>query len=91
MLYLLPILSASLNQPVEADYTVVSVERHEVFAGRLGRRVEQTIVAERDGKRYEIKLGRSHTAISHSTRTYSAGDTIKVGGFDWGTQVREAN
>jgi len=76
---------------MDADFTVVSVERHEAFAGRLGRRVEQTIMAERDGKRYEIKLGRTHTAIRGSTRTYSAGDVIKVGGFDWGTQVKEVN
>lgn len=85
MLSLLPILTANLIQPMAADFTVVSVERNEVFAGRLGRRVEQTIVAERDGKRYTIKLGRSHTAIRNSTRTFSAGDTFKP---EWGTIVK---
>lgn len=88
MLYLLPILTTSLSQPMDAGYTVVSVERNEVFAGRLGRRVEQTIVAERDGKRYQIKLGRSHTAINRSTRNFAAGDTMRP---DWGDIVREAN
>lgn len=88
MLSILPILTANLIQPMAADFTVVSVERNEVFAGRLGRRVEQTIMAERDGKRYQIKLGRSHTAIRNSVRTYSAGDTFSP---DWGAVVKEVN
>lgn len=90
MLYLLPILSANMSQPA-ADFRVVSVDRQETFAGKLGRRVTQTLVAEKDGKRYEIKVGRSHTAIRNSTKTYSAGDVISVGGFDWSTSVKEIN
>lgn len=86
MLVLIPILTATLIQPATADYKVVSVDRHEAYAGRLGQRVEQTVIAERDGKRYEIKLGRTHTAIRGSTKTYSAGDSLKV---DWGMVVRE--
>lgn len=86
MLVLIPILTATLSQPATADFKVVSVDRHEAYAGRLGHRVEQTIIAEKDGKRYEIKLGRTHTAIRGSTKTYSAGDSIKI---DWGMVVRE--
>ena len=85
MLYLLPILSANMNQPMANDYKVVSVERQEAYAGKLGRRVTQTIVAEKDGVRYEIKL-MSHTAIARSTRSYSAGDSIKP---DWGTPFKK--
>ncbi len=88
MISLLPLLTANLIQPVAADFTVVSVDRNEVFAGRLGRRVEQTIIAERDGKRYQIKIGRSHTAIKGSTRTFSAGDKVTP---DWGATVKEIN
>lgn len=72
------------------DYKVISAERSEAYAGKLGRRVQQTLIAEMDGKRYEIKLGRTHTAINRSTKTYAAGDTISVGDFDWGTQITEA-
>ena len=86
MLVLIPILTTALFQPVDSDYTVVSVDRHEAFAGRLGHRVEQIVIAERDGKRFEIKLGRTHTAIRGSTKTYAAGDSIKI---DWGMVVRE--
>lgn len=87
MIVLIPILSVALSQPAMADYKVVSVERQETYAGKLGHRINQTIVAERDGKRYEIKL-RNHTAIRGSVKNYSQGDSIKVDGF---TVVREAN
>jgi len=85
MLVLIPILTATLSQPALAEYKVVSVERQEAYAGKLGRRVSQTIVAEKDGHRYEIKL-RSHTAIRGSVKTYSAGDSFKA---DWGTVIKE--
>lgn len=85
MLVLIPILTATLSQPALAEYKVVNVERQEAYAGKLGRRVSQTIVAEKDGKRFEIKL-LSHTAIRGSVKTYSAGDSIKA---DWGTVIRE--
>ena len=70
---------------IDADYRVVDVDRRESFAGRLGRRVEQTLTVERDGKRYEIRMGRAHTGIRGSVRTYSAGDNVKP---DWGDRVR---
>ncbi len=88
MLSLIPILSATVMPISHHDFKVVSVERNEVFAGKLGRRVEQTIIAEHGGKRFEIKLGRSHTAIRGSTKSYSAGDTVRM---DWGTSAREVN
>ena len=78
-----------MNQPMAGDFTVVSVDRQEVFAGKLGRRVSETLVAEKDGVRYEIKLGRSHTAIHHYSKGYSAGDTVKVDGFAWGTVIKK--
>lgn len=87
MLVLIPILTATIAQPAMADYKVVSVERQEAYAGKLGRSVNQTIVAERDGKRYEIKL-LNHTAIRGSVKSYTSGDSIKIDGL---TRVREVN
>ena len=70
---------------IDADFRVVDVERNESYAGRLGRRVEQTLTVERDGKRYEIRMGRAHTGIHGSVRSYSTGDSVKP---DWGDRVR---
>jgi len=71
---------------IDADYRVVDVDRRESFAGRLGRRVEQTLTVERDGKRYEIRVGRAHTGIRGSVRSFSAGDTVRP---DWGYRVSQ--
>lgn len=90
MLYLAPLLTANMDSSV-AEYRIVSVERQESFAGRLGRRVQQTLIVEKDGKRYEIRFGRSHTAINRSIPSYSAGQTIELGRADWGTQIKEVN
>lgn len=73
---------------IGSEYRVVDVERHESFAGRLGRRVEQTLTVERDGKRYEIRMGRAHTGIRGSARSFSAGDTVKPDLGDWVKEVR---
>jgi hypothetical protein len=89
MLYLIPILSAHVSPIADAEYKVVSVDRHEAFAGKLGRRVEQTLTVERDGQRYEIRLSRSHTAIRGSVKNLAAGDMLKLGSLDWGTQVKK--
>lgn len=88
MLTLIPILATAITTANHHDYKVVSVERTEAYAGKLGRRVHQTLLVERDGKRYSITLGRSHTAIARSTKSYSAGDTVRP---DWGSIIREAN
>jgi hypothetical protein len=85
MLSLLPILTATLVQPMDSGFTIVSVERREVFAGRLGRRA---LVAERDGKKYTIRLGNTHTAVRGSVRTYNAGDEFTL---DTGDFAKESN
>ena len=85
MLVLIPAMVLSA-MPIDGEFRVVSVERREVYAGKLGRRIEQTLTAERDGVRYEIKLSRSHTRIYHSTRNLTAGDSFRP---DLGDQVRK--
>ena len=89
MLYLIPILSAHVSPMTGAEYKVVSVDRQEAFAGKLGRRVEQTLTVEKDGQRYEIRLSQSHTAIRGSVKSIAAGDTLKLDSFHWGTQVKK--
>ncbi len=86
MLVLIPLLASSLTQPAFAEYKVVSVDRHEVYAGKLGREVTQKIVAEKDGSRFEITI-KGHTSIKGSVRSYSTGDTIKQ---SWDLAVKEA-
>ena len=85
MFMLLPAMTGALLLPADGEYRVIEVERHEFFAGRLGRRVSQTLVAEKDGQRYQIVLGRAHTAIRGSVREYASGDIVRP---DWGSQVR---
>jgi len=80
---LLPLVASSAG---EADFRVLEVSRREVYAGKLGQRVEQTLTAERDGKRYEIRVNRAHTGIRGSVREFANGDTVKP---DWGWTVRE--
>ncbi len=86
MLSLLPIALCVTMPVADEGFRVIDVQRHEVFAGRLGRRVTQIVTAEKDGKRYEIVLGRSHTAIRGSVRELSNGDTFRP---DWGAVIRE--
>jgi hypothetical protein len=86
MLYVLSLMSTFGGEPAADSYRVISVEHRSVFAGRLGYRVEQTLVAERDGHKYEIKLGRAHTAMRGSVREYGSGD--QIGRLDWGDRVR---
>ena len=72
--------------PADAEYRVLDVSRREVFAGKLGHRLEQTLTVERDGKRYEVRLSRAHTGIRGSVRSYASGDVVTP---EWGARVRE--
>ena len=86
MIYLVPLLTAPLAQNVDAEYKIVCVERTEVFAGKLGRLVNETLTVERDGATYTVKLNGRHTAI-HGHHTYREGDSIRLRGSIHDNQI----
>ncbi|MCX7799070.1 MAG: hypothetical protein N2109_01865 [Fimbriimonadales bacterium] len=61
------------SEPVE----VVRVETARAFAGRLGDRVEQTLVL-RDGLGRErtVRLGRTHTRVAGRLPSFRPGDRL---------------
>lgn len=72
---LFPYLSAMLN--LEQDLTITKVESQSMYAGRLGRRIEQTIHAKTsDGKEVTIKVSPYHTRFGEPKRTYKVGEKI---------------
>ncbi|MEQ1821757.1 MAG: hypothetical protein ABL949_04555 [Fimbriimonadaceae bacterium] len=62
----------ALNTPLQAR--IVSVDRHEAFAGKLGHRVSFDLVVESDGVRYRVHTGRYHTNVAGKVPTFSIGD-----------------
>lgn len=87
MIYLVPLLTANLDQHVDGDFKVVRVERKEAYAGKLGRRVSETLTVERDGVTYTVKLHEYHTALNRRARDYREGETIRLRGDIHGNQI----
>ncbi|MEJ5171458.1 MAG: hypothetical protein WHU10_10760 [Fimbriimonadales bacterium] len=66
---------AFLGEPLE----VVRAERTEALAGRLGRRVEQTLVVrDSSGRERTVRAGACHTRVARSHGGFRAGDRILV-------------
>lgn len=63
-----------------AEFRVVSVERHVAFAGKLGSRVHETLVAESGGVRAKIRVGAYHTRFFNAPEPLEPGDVILVFG-----------
>lgn len=62
------------------EFRVVSVERHFSFAGKLGSRVHETLVAEKDGARVKIRVGAYHTRFFNAPEPIEPGDLVVVFG-----------
>jgi hypothetical protein len=76
MLFLTPILVVA-SVPQAPTYRVVEVHRDAIFAGRLGKRIEDRLIVTSDGERYEVLVGRRHTAI-HPVPELHVGDEIRI-------------
>lgn len=62
-----------------SPYTIRAVDRHVVFAGRLGQRVEITLQIEREGALRTISLARRHTR-SGRVPEFQVGERIVLRG-----------
>lgn len=68
-------------------FTVVSYMRKEAFAGELGNRIEETLVVQRDGKRYTISFPRRHTRFSRRLENYCPGEDVTINGAIKGDRI----
>ena len=68
-------------------FTVVSYVRKEVFAGKRGNRVEETLVVEQSGARYTIAFPRWHTRFSRQLQNYCPGEQVSVDGAIKGERI----
>ncbi len=61
-----------------ADWKVVEVREHEVFAGKLGTLVREEIIAERSGVKVEIHVAERHHTRFGARHIYFAGMTLEL-------------
>lgn len=62
-------------------FEIVKVDRNSAFAGKLGRRIEETIVVQSGSQRYTIKIeGISHTFNTRRAQRFSVGQKVKFSG-----------
>lgn len=82
-------LCSLLARPA-AVYEVVDVERHEVFAGRYGRRVTETLEVRADGRTYHVDImGAYHTYFAgRQMPVLSPGDQVEIRGTLRGDTLR---
>lgn len=75
------ILALSPASDMQATtYKIVEIERRSAFAGKLGRRVHESLVLEKDGQRYTISVrGDYHTNCVRPWQRLKEGDEIKLG------------
>lgn len=74
-----PILTALIAASQATSYKIVEIDRTAVFAGRLGNLVHESLVVEREGKRYTITVhGDYHTACLHANQRLHEGDEIRL-------------
>ncbi len=63
----------------QARYEIIQVNRQAVFAGRLGDRVREALVVERNGTRYTIHVkGDYHTRNVRLSQRFQEGETIRL-------------
>jgi len=87
---LFPIAYSILAAPLLKDlgrFTVASYVRKEFFAGKLGNRVEETLVVEQNGSRYTIAFPRWHTRFSRQLQNYCPGEQVTVDGTIKGERI----
>lgn len=76
-----PLLALLASAPQTGDaYTIVEAKRTVAFAGKLGNRVEDNLIVERDGVRYRLEIGHRHTRFGNVGEPFSAGEKIAVHG-----------
>src|SRR4051794_5582782 len=72
---------AHLASDQAATYKVVEIARHAAFAGKLGDLVHESLVVERDGKRYTITVrGDYHTRCVRPSQRFHEGEEIRLSG-----------
>lgn len=59
---------------------IISAERHEAFAGKLGYRIQYTLMVETSGKQVRVQTPRTHTRTTRVLPEYKVGDTISLKG-----------
>jgi transketolase C-terminal domain/subunit len=80
MIAVAPLAISLIVTKQATTYKIVEIERHAVFAGKLGDLVHEALVVERDGNRYTITIeGDYHTACLHEKQRFHKGDTIRLG------------
>jgi len=79
------VIAAALNNHA-ALVTVKSVDRVEIFAGKLGREIRETLTVESEGKTYTIRLGKAHTKFGATTE-FKSGDSIRIRGWHGSSSV----
>ena len=74
-----PILAALLAVHQASSYKIVEIDRTAIFAGKLGQLVHESLVIERDGKRYTITVrGDYHTTCVHPNQRLREGDEVRL-------------
>ena len=67
--------------PANTTLLITNIDRKEVFAGKLGKRVSQTLTVTADGKTYEIIVAPRHTFI-RDVQSFNVGEKVRVNGRD---------
>ncbi len=62
---------------MELDLTITKIESQSTFAGKLGRRIEQTIYVKTwDGRTVKIRIEPYHTRFGEPKRVYKVGEKL---------------
>lgn len=62
-------------------FEIIKVDRNSAFAGKLGRRVTETLVIQSGSQRYELKIdGISHTFNTRESQRFAVGQKIRFSG-----------
>lgn len=74
-----------LTQPLpnpeiaKAEYIVIADTRYESFAGKFGRRVNETLTLQKDGQTLNVSLSHAHTQFG-AVAQFAKGDHIMISG-----------
>lgn len=67
------------KSPSLGIFDLVKYERIEVFAGKLGNRVSETLTLKQGGKTYSLSFGRYHTRVAGQTsKPFCPGCPIEI-------------
>lgn len=78
---MLTVIALSVLNP---SYTVIDVNRTEVFAGKLGTKVQQTLTLSDAATKFTVRLSTQHTHCSHSIATFKVGDHVSLKSIPFG-------